>query len=529
MNGMNKAIVGVVLGIALVYSIGSFVLTAVEIWNTGDITVVMFMPHLKDGAFDLDYRLGELSGIALGFYDRFVDYILDDLIHIEGDSRKFIVLAIAAAGFAMAVIGFFMKPTLDVKGRTNPAEYLWTHRPEAFARAILAPWGFLTGMWAIKKPLVIIPIILLPLYAWWSLIMTALIIIPFAVVKAVVSAKIAKASKREAKEYSRSTQYAVCPVCKRNFRRPNIKCQKCDLVLDYPVPSIYGYKYHTCNRGHKIPCQSGMRAGLRTVCPHCGADIETREAKPIAVAMVGACGSGKTTMMLAMVKTVSASARTRDVSVEATTPGIAKTIVEAKDYASPTSSGELDSECLFIRSRTLSDREVLINDISGHEFEAKQDKSLFEEYFTYSDGIVFAFDPVALAKGRGQTPMEVFESFHYMFTQINQVSPSHVSKVPFAVVATRADVSKLGDGDVRQYLLDNGQEGFVRVLESLFTTVSYFSVCSTGEQCSSAAKPFWWIAGLVDKELIQAVPVERWRYISGAAANMANVRASKYE
>jgi len=194
--------------------------------------------------------------------------------------------------------------------------------------------------------------------------------------------------------------------------------------------------------------------------------------------------------------------------VDPSTPGIAKTIVEAKDYAPPTSSGELDSECLFIGSRSLSDREILVNDISGHEFEAKQGKSLFEEYFTYSDGIVFAFDPVSLSKGRGQTPMEVFESFHYMFTQINQVSPSHVSKVPFAVVATHADVSKLGDGDVRQFLQDNGQEGFVRVLESLFTTVSYYSVCSAGEDCSTAAKPFWWIAGLVDKELVQAVPIE---------------------
>ncbi len=509
MNGMNKAIVGIVLGIALVYSIGSFVLTAIEIWNTGDITIVMFMPHLKDGAFDLDYRLGELSGIALGYYDRFVDYILDDLIHIEGDSRKFIVLAVAAAGFAMSVIGFAVKPTFDVKGRTNPAEYLWTHRPEAFARAVLTPWGFLTGMWYIKKPLVIIPIILLPLYAWWSLLMTALIVIPFLIVKAVVSMKISRAAKLEKREYGKSTQYAVCPVCKRNFRRPNVKCQKCGLVLDYPVPNIYGYKYHTCNKGHEIPCQSGKRGNLHTVCPHCNADIETREAKPIAVAMVGACGSGKTTMMLAMVKTVTASGRARDISVDASTHGISRSMTDAKDYAPPTSSGELDSECMFIRSRTLSDREILVNDISGHEFEAKQGKSLFEEYFTYSDGIVFAFDPVMLAKGRGQTPMEVFESFHYMFTQINQVSPSHVSKVPFAVVATHSDVSKIKDGDVRQYLQDNGQEAFVRVLESLFTTVSYFSVCSAGEECSSAAKPFWWIAGLVDRELVEAIPVER--------------------
>lgn len=508
MNGMNKAILAVVFGIALVYSIGSFALTLMEIWNTGDISIVMFLPHFSDGAFDVDYRLGELSGLALGYYDRFVDFILDDLIHITGDTRTYMVMAIAILGFLLAINGFFSKPTLDVKGRDNPAEYLWTHRPDAFFRCILAPWGFITGMYNRKKPLVIIPIILLPLYMWWSAVMTVLIIIPFLLVKAFVSYKIATGSKREKREYGKSTLYAVCPVCKRNFRRPDVKCQKCGLVLDYPVPSIYGYKYHTCNNGHKIPCEWGKRATLHTVCPHCNSEIETREAKPIAISMVGGVGAGKTSMMLALVKTLTAVARMKDVNIDASTPGISKDMVDAKDVVSPTASGELDSECIFLRSIKLSDREILINDISGREFEAKHDKTLFEEYYNYTDGIMFAFDPIMLVKGRGQTPMEVFESFHYMYTQIKQVSPNFVSSVPFAVVATHADVSRLKDGDVRQYLCDNGQEGFVRVMESLFHDVAYFSVSSHGEDCSSAAKPFWWAIGKADEELVKFLPIE---------------------
>ena len=340
--------------------------------------------------------------------------------------------------------------------------------------------------------------------------MTVFLIIPFAVMRAVIGARIRSAAKREGREYEKSTQYAVCPKCKRNFVRPKVKC-KCGLDLDYPVPNAYGYKYHVCNNGHEIPCTSGKRSNLRTICPYCGADIETREAMPVSVAMVGAVGSGKTTMMLAAVDTITKMARTRDVSVEAVTPGVSKQAVMAKDVAPKTAPGELDTECLFLRSRTMQDKELMINDISGQEFEPREGKALFEEYYTYTDGIVFAFDPMSLTRQRrGAMPMDVFESFHFMYSQITGTSPNKVSDVPMAVVATKNDIvsPRLADKDVRRFLIENGQDGFVRVLESLFSDVRYFAVSSFGDDCMSAARPFWWIVSKTDQELAGAVPIE---------------------
>ena len=218
-----------------------------------------------------------------------------------------------------------------------------------------------------------------------------------------------------------------------------------------------------------------------------------------------------TTMMLAAVDTITKMARTRDVSVEAVTPGISRQAIIAKDVAPKTAPGELDSECLFLRSRTMQDKELLINDISGQEFEPREGKALFEEYYTYTDGIVFAFDPMSLTRQRkGSTPMDVFESFHFMFSQITGSSPNKVSDVPMAVVATKSDIvsPQLKDKDVRKYLMENGQDGFVRVLESLFSDVRYFAVSSYGDNCSSAARPFWWIVSKTDKELAEAVPID---------------------
>ena len=305
MKGMNKAIVGVVFGIALIYAALSLVLTVQNLMETGVVSMFLFFPHGEELGIDL----GEYVGFLTGAYDSFLSLIG---VSITGDAGtlKIIELALVLLGFVLAVLGMVTKPSLDCTGTTNPAQYLWTHRPSSAARCLAAPWGLLAACWDKSKPLVIVPIILLPFYAFWSLMLTVFLIVPYAVVRIAIGAKIKSAAKREGREYEKSTQFAVCPKCKRNFERPKVKC-KCGLDLDYPVPNEYGYKYHVCNNGHEIPCTSGKRSGLRTICPYCGSDIETREAMPVSVAMVGAVGSGKTTMMLAAGRGTSPSRRSR--------------------------------------------------------------------------------------------------------------------------------------------------------------------------------------------------------------------------
>jgi hypothetical protein len=62
------------------------------------------------------------------------------------------------------------------------------------------------------------------------------------------------------------------------------------------------------------------------------------------------------------------------------------------------------------------------------------------------------------------------------------------------------------DEDVRQYLIDNGEEDFVKIVESLFSEVKYFSVSSHGIESASAMRPVWWIVDHVDKKLTETIP-----------------------
>ncbi|MDO5861330.1 MAG: hypothetical protein Q4Q58_00760, partial [Thermoplasmata archaeon] len=479
MNGTNKAIVGIVFGIALAYSVLSLAPTLLGILDDGIVSLYLFAPHGEELWYDLS--AGEHSAQLVDAYCRMIDFICGYL----GDS-EYVKLAVVMIGFVLSVIGMVTPWSLGVKGDTNPVQYLWTKRPRATLRALGAPWGLIPAAWGFHKVPVIVPIVLLPLYAWWSLVITVAMIVPYVIVKGVIGLKVSSAAKKEGRNFESSTGYAVCPKCKRKFDRPKVKC-RCGLVVDYPVPNQYGYKRHTCNNGHDMPCVAGKRSNLMTVCPYCSADIDSREAKPVSIAMVGAVGAGKTSLMLASVGEIMTAARARDVVVEAATDGISKQAVAAKDYAAKTASGELDSESLFLRSRDMSDRQIVFNDISGSEFEPREGKALFEEYYKYTGGIIFVFDPVALERGgRGATPMDVFESFHSMFTQITATSPAAESTIPFAVVASRKDVSHLGDDAVRQFLVAHGQEGFVRVMESIFKDRRYFSVCSKGDDTSSA-------------------------------------------
>ncbi len=506
MNGMNKAIFLVVSIIALLFSGLCFALTLDHfISSNGDVDFFLFLPLNGELGIDITEKSPGFVADILGYYQQVLDKLVE-LISMDG-MRYEIELALVVIGFALAALGFATKPSMDVQGRTNPAEYLWTHRPKAFSRCLAMPFGLIVACWQKFKPLVIVPVILLPLYLPWAIMMVIFLILPFLIVKAIIGSKIKTASKKEEKAYQQNTEFGVCPHCKRNFDRPLVKC-KCGLMLDYPVPNEYGYKYHTCNKGHTIPCVSGKRGSLTTVCPHCSMEIETREAHPITISFVGAVGTGKTSLMLAAVDAISQRARAVDVSVDSPSSGLSKDAITAREYAPHTPSGELESQMLFLRSMKLQEREIIFNDISGTEFEANMNKVIFEEYYNYTDGIVFTFDPMAFSRNvRAETPQEVFDSFHYMFTAVRRSSPSAKSDIPFAVVATKADIVKpaLKDEDVRDFLVQNGQESFVMIAESLFTDVRYFSVSSHGSGSDSAMRPVWWIAGHTDKKLTEYI------------------------
>jgi len=511
MNGTSKTMMAIVSMIALLYSALCFYLTLKHLYANEPLRFYLFFPINETAGFCVSDILAKY-GITdfTVYYDQFINKVMSYLPASVEKYSFWIKFAMVICGFLLAVCGFLTKEAIDCKGKTNPAEYLWTHRPMATLRALALPWDIIVAAWKRFKPLVVIPIILLPFYAPWAIFITIMLIFPFVICKAYISGKIMAASRKERRDFAKNTEYGVCPNCKRDFQRPVVKC-RCGLVIEYPVPNRYGYAYHTCNNGHDIPCTAGKRGELRTFCPHCGDKIVTREAKPLAISFVGAVGSGKTTFMLAAVQSITDNAKMRGVSVELPSKALTKNDLNSRDYAPKTVPGELESRCMFLSASDLRGREIVFNDISGEEFKPRADKILFEEYYNYTDGFIFVFDPMTLKKEYlKDSPTDVFTTFHAMYTNITHTNPKSAIDVPLAIVATRRDLTKptLRDDDVRQYLIDNKQEMFVHLMETVFKDVRYFSVQATGDGYGSAIRPVWWIAEKTDPELVKKIPTQ---------------------
>jgi phosphomannomutase len=218
-------------------------------------------------------------------------------------------------------------------------------------------------------------------------------------------------------------------------------------------------------------------------------------------------------MMLSAVESIAAAAKENGVVAEIMSEGISAAAQRKKANVTPTQVGELDSEYFFLRSRELPEKEIVINDISGVEFQPDRDKILFEEYYTYNDGIIFAIDPLEVmalyhsrspTKGSKNTPVATMESFYHMYTEINGYGPSVKSTVPFAVVLTKMDDPKvkatiLDDSPV-EFLYKFGHSAIADIAENAFKTVKYFKVASLGEN-NNAVEPFTWILTENDNDL----------------------------
>ncbi|MBP3386675.1 MAG: hypothetical protein J6K69_07480 [Candidatus Methanomethylophilaceae archaeon] len=113
MNGMNKAIVGVVFGIALLTSLLVMILSLIGLFSTGDVTI----------SYELDGPLGAVVGVVnsvLAVYDNILSVITDSL-GMDAKVSEYMKLAFVAIGFVVTVLGMVSKPSLDVQGRDNPA------------------------------------------------------------------------------------------------------------------------------------------------------------------------------------------------------------------------------------------------------------------------------------------------------------------------------------------------------------------------------------------------------------------------
>ncbi len=515
MNRTNAIIIGVLSVIALAYAGISFVCTYIETMASGSFALCLFNPiESYQDTFVLTYV--DLMTILP---DSITDLILK-VVNFYGDLIKpylgdYTYVSLSAIGFAISAIGIVMPPTRDLKGaEDDPREYLFTHRPRAFVRCLLIPLNVLVTAWRFHKIPIILPLLILPLMIPYVLMMDVFYLVGFVLFKLIISLRMKMAINVDKAVYENQVGSAVCPYCKRSFYRPKIKC-KCGLIVDYPAPGIYGISYNTCNNGHDLPAEniSGARGKLQAICPYCNERIVTHEAKPLTISMVGTSNSGKTSYILGFVEKLTETLKPKAIVVETVSDEISQANQASKASVTPTSPGNVPSSCLFVRGKDFHEKEILFNDISGIEFEPDSNRVIFQEYYRYTDGVLFTIDPQAmiayhnsqsLTKGSKTTPTTVFETFYNLFTTVNNLGPASRIDVPLAIVVTKSDIPMVSAaldkaGSPEMFIEKYGDGELLKVAKSIFTNVKIFSISSNGKT-DKILEPMEWILSIRDKD-----------------------------
>lgn len=512
MNRTNKLMIGAVFGIGIAYAAVCFGWSVYQEYLTGTYQMLFLFPT----SLTLDGLFRDLFGYAAVVNQYYLDPLLSLIPADFAKYGKYLVILLTAFGFMLTAFGYFNRVTRNLSsGEEEAKDKLFTHRRFAFLRMLALPWNGIAAACKVHILLIIPLIFILPFSVPFALLADIVMIVPFIIARIVTGLKVSSASKKDEDAYRRNTEYAVCPKCKRNFARPKVRC-RCGRLYEYPVPNGFGYRVHTCDKGHDMPCTAagGKRGLLNTVCPFCESEIVTHEARPIVIATVGAPSSGKTGLMLSSLRALDGESKRCGFELDPFTAGVDRNRMRVAETSPNTEPGEHDSEIVFVKSPRFWEKEIIFNDISGMEYEPREDKVLFEEYFTYTDGLMFAIDGTALiARFEGRTPpADTFAAFMSMFRDVTGTGPSSVSTVPFAVVVTKTDIQRVSsvvrpsassdsDAAVRKYLVDNGQESFVKTVESAFSNVRYYAACATGANSGSALMPLKWIISEADGDM----------------------------
>ncbi len=334
------------------------------------------------------------------------------------------------------------------------------------------------------------------------------------------------------------TNCQVCPTCGNRFLKPVYICDECGTRHEDLAPGAYGIHVCTCECGNKIPCTiKGERwKHSDSRCPSCDSYLETEESEPFSFAMVGAPGSGKTTIIAHAVDGFmhdvcpSNGIETRVIGLH----DIESLIADADSGTMrPTDRGFKPPYSVVFQSLSGSrafrtPKALYFFDCSGDEFVHGEDRDTFDEGYRGLEGIVFAIDPLdipeyAIARGEmpkdGFAPDEILASFSRLYTDIAGIGPMEKIDVPIAIVVTRcrgvgleqsrfSDLTQgVGTENIIRFFEEYGQYNFTNEISTRFTRARYFAVDSNDDCNNQYMIPFAWLMDMANPGLEKIV---RW-------------------
>lgn len=309
---------------------------------------------------------------------------------------------------------------------------------------------------------------------------------------------------------SRIRASVKCPECYGSYPRPIYRClnEACAIMHHEISPGPLGVIHRRCECGTSLPTTVGAASKvLVALCPGCGAELSEGSGarRTIQLPAFGSVGAGKTRLFAAALASTSQQLMANSGSVEPLTAeaagflkastqevrsGIAtnKTIPTMRPEGHPIKLTDAVGRVL----------ELQLMDAAGESFTSLQ---ATEEliYVNSAPTMIFVFDPLALP--RIQMEMVVQRDLPSVVVAAGSQEDAYGSVVDrirsedvelshrhLAVVLTKtAILRQLPSGEslepstsegVRDWLISQEQDGFIRRMESDFGDVHYFAIDS---------------------------------------------------
>ncbi|MDR0804393.1 MAG: hypothetical protein LBN42_01235 [Oscillospiraceae bacterium] len=364
--------------------------------------------------------------------------------------------------------------------------------------------------------------------------------------------------------------FTACPECKAKSHIPAYKCPNCGRMHTNLTPGRYGIFHRTCTCGEVLPSVFFLgRAKLRAKCKECGTPLNSREAIPICIPVIGGRSVGKTAFITAFVKEFTDDyAKAHNLNVEIYNDSKKEIYNEiTRDYESGSTrmtarSADIRdtssvSFSFFLSAPNLRpERLVHIYDIAGEVF-TSDDENEVQRQYEYCHGIVFVIDPMSIPKvrfkyekgfnpkdiaGIGETDInETADVFLNKLRVIAGLSEGDMSNTPIAIVLSKTDQPGLDtlfspnkiavvrkryplysdldiiDMLVRSFLTSVGFGNFLNLIEVKFK-VNKFFICSaighTRDEGEYAPKgvmsPMEWLIRKTDRKLFTGYTGEKF-------------------
>ena len=296
-----------------------------------------------------------------------------------------------------------------------------------------------------------------------------------------------------------------CPKCKRRSE-PMFQCPKCH-TLHILHPGPYGIFHTKCSCGELLPTTAfNGRNNLVAFCPVCREPLKGY-AEHFGIQVVGSTSSGKTTYLASFFHEY-LSQLPSYIKSSCTPQKNFDDLEKAYVIGSPIpGTTEMNAGMYSITHEfpMHAPYQFSMYDIAGEAFQNIIASGYQQQQFQYSEGLILMIDP----DNSPEVSQTTISSFCAEHKKLKNITASHMSPVPVAVLITKADMyGEELSGDYQdqeqciRFLEAHGFGSVIRLISSEFINIKYFVVSALGHTPDSTeykplgvVEPVMWILG----------------------------------